>query len=73
MNVQQIVAEWLTARGYDGLAGDECGCGVDDLFPCGFDCDCQPAHRHPATEEEASKYFCSTGDMIYVADEEVAP
>jgi hypothetical protein len=32
--VREIVDEWLRDNGYDGLAGDDCGCIVGDLFPC---------------------------------------
>ena len=32
--MRAIVAEWLRANGYDGLASDDCGCEVDDLFVC---------------------------------------
>jgi len=35
--MEEIVSEWLTAHGFDGLfnpdAGD-CACLVGDLFPC---------------------------------------
>ena len=35
-NLKSIVTEWLKANGYDGLCNDEeCGCGIDDLMPCG--------------------------------------
>lgn len=48
MNVKQILSEWLTAHGYDGLAGDECGCRIDDLVPCdGNPLDCTPAYACP--------------------------
>ncbi len=34
-SIGAIVAAWLdTHDEYDGLAGDECGCGLDDLMPC---------------------------------------
>lgn len=35
MNVREIVCDWLKAHGMDGLAADDCGCGIDDLAPCG--------------------------------------
>ena len=48
-NLQTIVADWLREHGYDGLCGDGCGCGVDDLMPC-VQCetpivDCKPGYR----------------------------
>lgn len=45
-------AEWLTARGFDGLYHPdpvmECGCFVGDLYPCGErPRECRPGHvRH---------------------------
>ena len=43
-----IVRDYLIANGYDGLAGEECGCGLDDLAPC---CEtmneCRPAYHWP--------------------------
>ena len=32
---KEILIEWLNQNGYDGLYGDECGCFIDDLIPCG--------------------------------------
>jgi hypothetical protein len=46
LSVHEIVSQYLTANGYDGLAGDCCGCGLDDLMACGDECsDCGPAYR----------------------------
>ena len=49
VSVRDIVERYLRERGYDGLvSGDEfpdCGCGLDDLMPCGSPIDrCQPAY-----------------------------
>ena len=56
MNVGTIVREWLIRNGYDGLVSDrcECGCSIDDLMPCGFDCieSCLPAYRYLHDGEE---------------------
>lgn len=45
--VERMVAEWLLKNGYEGLCdGDECGCGLDDLMPCGCaHADCGAAYR----------------------------
>lgn len=48
MNVKEIVTEYLKVNGYDGLIGDECGCKLDDLFPCcDFGKDCEPGYACP--------------------------
>ena len=72
MTVQEIVKDWLVAHGYDGLASDECGCGVDGkygLMPCEecFDT-CKPAYKRIATEDDAEEFGCDVGDIIYVAE-----
>jgi len=56
--VEEIVKEWLVNHGYDGLCSpdESCGCGVDDLMPCGADCrNCMPAHK-----------IISNGEVMYV-------
>ena len=46
MNVKEILKQWLIDHGYDGLAGDECGCGLDDLIQCDGDpSDCHPGYK----------------------------
>lgn len=59
MTVKEIVEKYLRDNGYEGLAGDDCGCGLDDLAPCdnGFPSECVPAYRvmcdgHPQTDED---------------------
>lgn len=49
--VSMIVAQYLEEHGYEGLAGDYCGCKVGELFTCcDFDSasekipNCQPGH-----------------------------
>lgn len=34
MNVRQMIKAQLVACGADGLAGDECGCELNELMPC---------------------------------------
>lgn len=45
MNGREIILSYLQANGYDGLAGDDCGCGLDDLCPCdaAIPTECVPA------------------------------
>jgi predicted amidophosphoribosyltransferase len=49
MDVKDIVTEYLTANGYDGLYNDdgECGCCLADLAPCGELCaECKAAYAN---------------------------
>ncbi len=32
--IREIVKNWLITHGYDGLAGEDCGCEINDLMPC---------------------------------------
>lgn len=44
--VGDIVRDYLKDNGYDGLCGDECGCSIDNLFPCsGPFVYCRPAYK----------------------------
>lgn len=44
LTVRDLLIQRLHAMGADGLATEDCGCGIDDLAPCGLDClDCEPA------------------------------
>lgn len=46
MNVKDILLQYLIANGYDGLSYTCCGCGVDDLAPCGnVELTCVPARK----------------------------
>lgn len=59
MTVRKIVKDYLKANGYAGLAGDECGCSLDDLAPCGCDpLECKPAdlHKCDASAGQACEY-----------------
>ena len=47
VDVRGIVREYLEEHGYDGLCTEECGCGLEDLFPCDSPYgDCVPAYKH---------------------------
>ena len=50
MNQREIVATYLRKHGYDGLynAAADCGCEVDDLWPCEAPGDdCEPGYKVP--------------------------
>ena len=53
MAIKEIVEQYLKDNGYDGLWNPDvnCGCAVDDLFPCSGDnggiIDCEPGYRVP--------------------------
>jgi hypothetical protein len=51
MNVHDVLAEYLTEHGFDGLrnADGGCACELADLFPCYCNdgmMDCQPSYKH---------------------------
>jgi hypothetical protein len=56
--IHEIVREYLEREGYDGLANPdlECGCFLDDLFPCGGDLcsvnECEAGHKVPNDQPE---------------------
>ena len=63
--VREIVTEYLKANGYDGLYGFECGCAIDDLFPCGEPClSCSPGYLNNCetcicvTQRKTTAYEC---------------
>lgn len=53
MNVREIVIAHLNAGGFDGLAGEDCGCGLNDLMPCEEYriADCKPAKKITCKED----------------------
>ena len=51
LNVHGICTEWLKAHGFDGLAGDECGCEISDLMPCDEPMvSCEAGHKRICSE-----------------------
>lgn len=41
-NIYEAAKKWCAENGHDGFyyaggAGDQCGCRVDDLCPCGYE------------------------------------
>ena len=58
--VRDIIEKYLRANGYDGLAYDGCGCGIDELMMCESPFEhCQPAYKGIAPEGE------DPGDWFY--------
>lgn len=56
MTVREIITAYLREHGYDGLCNDDCGCGIDDLAPCGGDYGrCVPAHKDGDNYVEAKE------------------
>ncbi len=59
MNIKEIVANYLVEKGYGGLydADCECGCEIDDLFPCDDVCpDCVAGYKILCTCGEGCPY-----------------
>jgi len=54
MTVCEIVAEYLERNGYEGLAGNFCGCRLADLMPCQeLGPTCEAGHVAPCDCEDA--------------------
>jgi hypothetical protein len=71
MTVKEILIEYLTVNGYQGLCNECCGCGIadpDDFIPCEGEIvnNCTPAYLVKATE---STEDYDKGDWIYSPDE----
>ena len=66
MTVKEIVKQWLTEHGYDGLASDYCGCEIKDLMACSSEAAlrCVPAKKVRCNEckEDAESCECAYRD-----------
>jgi hypothetical protein len=54
MNISGLLQQYLVDNGYDGLVSQdgECGCLLDDLFPCDEpDGRCCPAYNHGTKDQ----------------------
>jgi hypothetical protein len=61
-----ILESYLRENGFDGLAYDDCGCGIDDLFPCEQPTrDCQAAYRRSVMDDSVCR---DCGDRDYCLD-----
>lgn len=75
MNVKEIIAKWLKDNGYDGLRsdGEECGCKVDDLFPCDGPVDtCLPGYEGPDPTGECFWMIYLSRDAVAAAERQEA-
>ena len=72
--VRNIVACWLKAHGYSALCGDECGCSIEDLFPCDGEwppaLDCRAGYWRKGTEMECYEVNQEPGSYIASLDKE---
>lgn len=58
MNVKEIIIEKLKEIGADGLCDEDCGCSIDDLFPC-YTCNlsnCVPAKLIKNPDQSEADY-----------------
>lgn len=62
MTVKEIIKEYLTKNGFDGLCSPEheCGCNIEDLVCCyGYCLDCEPAYEIEDKTGESSYIMTS--------------
>jgi hypothetical protein len=65
MTLKEIVEQYLRQNGFDGLYTDECGCLLDDLFPCSAPAvDCQAGYKTMGCSPE-----CGLGCAFHVGPE----
>jgi hypothetical protein len=70
MTCKEIIEKYLTDNGFDGLAGDECGCPIGDLTPCEIPCgDCVPGYEYKVNQgKECKDCECDCPFGSYVSD-----
>lgn len=66
-SVRMMVAEYLRANNFDGLAGDDCGCELSDLMPCSENdiSTCEGGHKVKCPTEEHDGWqggWCCDGE-----------
>lgn len=60
MNIREIIKEYLLKNGFGGLFNNEdCGCDIDDLFPCD-NCpdECVPAYKVRCSPDACNNKEC---------------
>jgi hypothetical protein len=73
ITVKDILIERLKQLGADGLYCDHCGCGLDDLAPCGAAQLGCVAARHVKTTPESHAMYAEFPDGYYVPLLEAQP
>ncbi len=77
MNVHDIVKQYLKDNGFDGLCTEDCGCLIDDLFPCCQEglVDCVPGYKLDAEDAVNRGYnvnsFPHDSNYVVVENKEV--
>lgn len=64
MEIQDIVSKYLKDNDFDGLynSDNECGCGLDELAPCGESTmNCNPAIEVVPPTEDYDRFFSDKG------------
>lgn len=68
MNVKEIIIEHLKKINADGLCTENCGCGIDDLFPCREDfSNCIPAKLGKCSDEKCEHDFAGECEQCFQA------
>jgi hypothetical protein len=63
MTVKEIVKAYLVEHGFDGLCISDCGCAIDNLFPCiDGGSGCAPGYRVPADPNDFDVDFLIVED-----------
>ena len=66
MTVKDIIKRYLIEKDFDGLAGNDCGCTLDD-FMCCYESDCSgcvPAYKCNPSEEYMDDWGKDCGFMM---------
>jgi hypothetical protein len=63
MNITQALIKFMKSKGYTSLCNPEigCGCGIEDLIPCGVECfndDCELGYTKKCEPEECRNTEC---------------